>query len=156
MTTSVLDTLRRSAEAGATGRVFGEPVAQDGVVLLPVAKVGYGYGGGAGSGPSPSGDHGDAEGGGGGFGASGRGLGVFVLDKGQVSWRPAVDVNRAILGGQVLAGVALLIAGVILRERRSGGRSHGLRAAALRSRPGVRARRRMMRRALAAGRRHRS
>ncbi|WP_305787257.1 spore germination protein GerW family protein [Symbioplanes lichenis] len=137
MSASVLDTLRQSAESGATGRVFGEPVAQDGVVLLPVAKVGYGYGGGSGSGPSPSGDHRDAEGGGGGFGASGRGLGVFVLDKGQVTWRPAVDVNRAILGGQILVGVALVIAGVVLRGR-SGGRpgkrphgrrhGHGLRA----------------------------
>lgn len=31
--------------------VFGEPIARDGLVVVPVAKVRWGFGGGAGSGP---------------------------------------------------------------------------------------------------------
>jgi uncharacterized spore protein YtfJ len=71
-------------DAISVRRVFGEPIEQDGVIVIPVARVGGGGGGG-----------GDSEGnGGGGFGLGGRPAGVYVIKDGQVSWRPAVDPVR--------------------------------------------------------------
>jgi uncharacterized spore protein YtfJ len=119
--TSVLDTLRQAVDGASAGRVFGEPVAQDGIILLPVAKV-AGGGGGGGSGPAQQGSA-EASGSGGGFGTSAKGLGVFVLKEGKVSWHPAIDVNRVVMGGQIVAVVALLVARSVLRDRRHGRRS---------------------------------
>ncbi|MBT0995859.1 hypothetical protein KIN34_16385 [Cellulomonas sp. DKR-3] len=34
-------------------------------------------------------------------------VGVYVLDAGGVHWRPAVDLNRVVLGGQVVAATAI-------------------------------------------------
>jgi uncharacterized spore protein YtfJ len=81
-------------------RVFGDPIQADGTTVVPVAVL-RGGGGGAGR----------AEEGGAGFGLMARPAGVFAVRDGQVSWRPAVDVNRVILGGQMVAIVALLILG---------------------------------------------
>ena len=68
-------------------RVFGEPIEQDGVTVIPVARIAGGGGGG-----------GDSEGnGGGGFGLGGRPAGVYVIKDGQVSWRPAIDPIKVAL-----------------------------------------------------------
>jgi hypothetical protein len=48
-------------------------------------------------------------------------VGAFFLKDGKVSWRPAVDVNKIVLGGQVVAIVALLTIRAIVKSRR---RSH--------------------------------
>jgi uncharacterized spore protein YtfJ len=78
-------------------RVFGEPIEQDGVMVVPVARVGGGGGGGS-----------DTEhNGGGGFGLGARPVGVYVIKDGQVSWRPAVDPVRVAL--VVVAALALLL-----------------------------------------------
>ena len=37
-----------------------------------------------------------------------RPVGAFVIKDGDVRWRPAIDLNRVILVGQVVAIVALL------------------------------------------------
>ena len=67
-------------------RVFGDPIEQDGVVVIPAASVGGGGGGG-----------GDSEdNGGGGFGIGAKPVGVYVVKDGDVSWQPAVDVNRIV------------------------------------------------------------
>jgi uncharacterized spore protein YtfJ len=118
----VLDTLRKAVDGASAGRVFGEPVTQDGIILLPVAKVAGGGGGGGGTGPTRSGSP-EASGSGGGFGTSAKGLGVFVLKEGKVSWHPAIDVNRVVLGGQIVAVVALLVARSVLHDHRQGRRS---------------------------------
>jgi hypothetical protein len=55
---------------------------------------------------------------GGGLGLSAKPLGVFVVRDGRVSWRPAIDVNRVILGSQIVAVVALLVVRSILKGRR--------------------------------------
>src|SRR4051812_23466042 len=115
--TGVLDTLRRAVDTSTAGRVFGEPVTQDGVILLPVAKVSGGGGGGGGTGPVKDGS---PPGSGGGFGTSAKGLGVFVLRDGKVSWHPAIDVNRLVLGGQLVAITALLVARSVLRAYHRG------------------------------------
>jgi uncharacterized spore protein YtfJ len=113
--TDVLGTLRDAVGQSTAARVFGTPVQHDGVLLLPVAKLGGGGGGGSGTGPAEAGR--DAGGGGGGFGVTARPAGVFIVRGGHVSWRPAVDVNRIVLGGQVVAIVALLVVRSLIRAR---------------------------------------
>ena len=92
-------------------RVFGEPISQDGVMLVPVARVRGGAGGGSGG---PEGEQGT----GGGGGIDAKGLGVFVVKDGKVTWQPAVDVTRLAIGGQVFALVLLLVIRSIIRRRR--------------------------------------
>lgn len=113
--TSVLETLRQVVDDTTAGRVFGTPVEHDGVVVLPAAKVGGGAGGGSGTGPAPDGR--ESGGTGGGFGVSAKPMGVFVIGGGKVRWRPAIDVNRIILGGQIVVITGLLVVRGILRAR---------------------------------------
>ncbi|GID30629.1 hypothetical protein Abr02nite_56120 [Paractinoplanes brasiliensis] len=112
----VQEALNRIVESAAADRVFGEPIHHGGVVVLPVAKISGGAGGGGGSGPAPEGQ--EAAGNGGGLGVVAKPLGVFVLSGGTVTWRPAVDVNRIVLGGQLVVVAALLVARTILKSRR--------------------------------------
>ena len=80
-----------------------------------MATVRGGGGGGTGSDGA-----GAAEGSGGGFGLVAHPTGVFVIRDGEVSWRPALDLNRVVLGGQLVAIVALLtIRSVVKRWERS-------------------------------------
>jgi len=44
--------------------------------------------------------------------------GVYVIDGSNVTWRPALDINRIVLGSQIFAVVALLVLRSILRARR--------------------------------------
>ena len=106
--------LGRAAEAAQARRVFGEPVERDGVVVVPAASVRGGAGGGGGSGPP--GDQG-GEGIGGGYGFTARPVGAFVIRGDQVDWKPALDVGRVILGGQLVAVAALLVLRSLLRRR---------------------------------------
>lgn len=80
-------------------RVYGEPIEQEDMTVVPAAAVRGGGGGG-----------GDSEGnGGGGFGVAARPVGAYVIRDGDVLWRPAVDVNRITLGWQVVSALALLV-----------------------------------------------
>ena len=81
-------------------RVFGEPISQNGVTVVPVAVVRGGAGGGGDS------DHN----GGGGFGLVARPAGAYVIRGSEVSFRPAIDLNR-------LAMIAGVLAFVFLRRR---------------------------------------
>jgi uncharacterized spore protein YtfJ len=111
---TVLEILRRTVQDSTAGTVFGEPITRGEITLVPVARV-SGRGGGGGGGPA-AGDH--AKGSGGGLALSARPVGVFVVKDGKVDWRPSVDINRAILGGQIVAVVALLTLRTFLRTRR--------------------------------------
>ncbi len=91
-------------------QVFGEPYERDGVLVVPVARVAGGGGGGGGGSPS------EGSGSGGGFGLEARPVGVYVIRNGEVSWRPAVDVTRIAVGGQLVAIVALLVARSVIRR----------------------------------------
>jgi hypothetical protein len=42
---------------------------------------------------------------------------VYVIEGNRVRWRPAVDVNRVVLGGQIVMIVALLVLRRVLRRR---------------------------------------
>jgi len=103
-----VDELLSGAKDAMTARtVFAEPIERDGVLIIPAAKVRGGGGGG--------GDN--AENGGAGFGLSAKPAGVYVIRDGGVNWEPAIDVNRIVLGGQIVAVVALLVLRSVFRKR---------------------------------------
>ena len=106
--------LKGARDAIAAKRVYADPVEGDGVTLVPAAAVRGGGGGG-----------GDNENnGGGGFGLAARPVGAYVIGPGErVEWKPAVDVQRLMLGWQVVAGLAVLAAWSLARRAR--GRSAG-------------------------------
>jgi uncharacterized spore protein YtfJ len=104
---AVLDTIREVMDNATAGKVFGTPFTQDGLTVLPVARVSGGGGGGEGTGTAEQGREGGGKGGG--MGLAAKPLGVFLIKDGNVSWRPAVDVNKAILGGQLVAIAALMM-----------------------------------------------
>jgi uncharacterized spore protein YtfJ len=89
--------LANAQEAITVRRVFGEAIQADGVTIVPVATIGGGGGG------SKS----DKEAGVG-FGMHARAAGVFVVRDGEARWRPAVNVNQVIMGGQLVAITAIL------------------------------------------------
>ena len=100
--------LQGARDAMTARTVFAEPIERDGVLIIPAAKVRGGGGGG-----------GDSEdNAGGGFGLSAKPAGAYVVRDGTVSWEPAIDVNKMVLGGQVVAIVLLLVLGSIFRSRR--------------------------------------
>jgi uncharacterized spore protein YtfJ len=117
---AALRTIRETVDTAA-GKVFGEPIHQDGMTVLPVAAVATGGGGGGGSGPGLSGKGDsprvDMGGEGGGFGVVAKPAGAYVIRDGEVSWRPAINLNRVIMGGQAVAVVALLVLRGIVRYR---------------------------------------
>jgi uncharacterized spore protein YtfJ len=99
------------SDALTVRRVFGEPYAKNGVTVIPVADVRGGGGGG-------QGEEADHSGGmGGGFGLSARPAGAFVIKGDEVAWKPAVDVNRIVLGAQIVAVIALLTVRQIVKLR---------------------------------------
>ena len=97
-------------DALTTRRVFGDPIQTDGITMIPVVSVAGGGGGGRGE----SGERGA------GFGVKARPAGVYVIRDGEARWRPAVDVNRIILGGQLVAITALITLRPILMRWLSG------------------------------------
>ncbi|MDQ3692087.1 MAG: sporulation protein [Chloroflexota bacterium] len=98
-------------------RVFGDPIDKDGVTVIPVAKVM----GGAGAGGGSTAEHGGG-GSGGGFGVGAAPAGVFVIKGDAVTWQPALDLNRVILGGQLVAIAVLLLIRAIVNARANGDR----------------------------------
>lgn len=100
-------------------RVFGEAYRDGDTLIIPVAKVfgGAGTGYGEGSMGADASER-DGSGGGGGFGVRAKPVGVYVVREGKVQWQPALDLNRVILGGQLVGAVALLVLGRVLRTRR--------------------------------------
>ncbi|MGP3915957.1 spore germination protein GerW family protein [Nonomuraea sp. 10N515B] len=109
----VIDVSGTVKDVARVERVFGEPVTQDGVTVIPVARIGGGGGGGGGKqeGERPG------EGSGGGFGLGATPAGVYVIKDGDVRWQPAVDINKIIVGGLTVAVVALLTVRAIARMR---------------------------------------
>lgn len=99
-------------------RVYGEPFEKDGVTIITASSIRAGGGFGTGE-PVRSGEQAGGGGEGGGGGVLVRPAGVYVIKDGRVSWQPAFDVDRLILGGQIIAFAALLIIGRALGRRRS-------------------------------------
>ena len=97
--------IEQARDAMTVRRVFGDPYEKNGVTVIPAARVQGGAGGGGGEGPE-----GQGSGTGGGFGVNAKPAGAFVVRGDDVDWRPAIDVNRIIMGGQLIAAAALLLA----------------------------------------------
>lgn len=103
--------VRVASDILSVQRVFGEPFERGGVTIIPVAKV---MGGSGGAWQLPA----TGSGGGSGLGVYVRPMGVYVVDSQGVHWRPALDINRIILGGQVVAALVVLAVARALRRRR--------------------------------------
>jgi uncharacterized spore protein YtfJ len=96
---NALEAINQAKDVITVRRVYGEPYKENGLTIIPAASVMGGGGGG-----------GDTEGnGGGGFGVRARPAGAWVIRDGEAQWRPAFDLNRTILMGQLVAIVALLV-----------------------------------------------
>ena len=95
---NALDRIDQARDALTVRRVYGDPYQEEGVTLIPAATVI----GGGGAGSDTAGN------GGGGFGLSARPSGAWIIKDGEARWRPALDLNRIILVGQVVAIVALV------------------------------------------------
>ncbi|MGH3727280.1 MAG: spore germination protein GerW family protein [Micromonosporaceae bacterium] len=108
----VQEVISQAREALTVKRVFGEPYDKNGVTLIPVARVRGAAGGGDGENPDRRGS-----GSGSGFGIAARPVGAYLIRGSELSWRPAVDVNRIVLGAQVVAVVALLVVRAMVKAR---------------------------------------
>jgi uncharacterized spore protein YtfJ len=111
-TMEVQDVIAQARDALTVKRVFGEPFEKGGVTVIPAARVQGGAGGGSGEDPQSQG-----KGSGSGFAMTARPVGAFIIREGELSWRPAVDVNRIVLGGQVVVVVALLTVRAIIKAK---------------------------------------
>jgi uncharacterized spore protein YtfJ len=109
--TDLLEQIGKAEESFTVRRVFGEPYEKDGVTVIPAARVQGAVGGGGGQAPGGEGGTGT------GFAMNTKPFGVFVMKDGEVTWRPAVDVNRMILGGQLVVIVALLVFRTVMKSR---------------------------------------
>ena len=112
----MLDSVQEVIDSAQAGKVFGAPIERDGMTVVPVAKVQGG--GGAGGGGATQGQHAGEAGSGAGVGVMAKPLGVFVIRDGKVSWQPALDLNKVILGGQVVLALALLVLRTYIKKRR--------------------------------------
>ena len=106
-----METISGARDAITVKRVYGEPYERNGVGVIPAAVVMGGGGGGGGEEPDGQ------TGGGAGFGLRARPVGAYVIRGEEVYWESALDLNRAILGGQLLALAALLVVRSIARRR---------------------------------------
>jgi uncharacterized spore protein YtfJ len=97
------EAISNARDAMTVKRVYGEPYERNGVMVIPAAEVMGGGGGGTGDQPDGS------TGGGGGFGLRARPVGAYVVSEHGVSWQPAVDLSRVILGCQMLGLAAILL-----------------------------------------------
>ncbi len=92
-------------------RVYGDPYEKNGLTVIPAATVRGGGGGGMGD------NEAGESGGGGGFGLVARPSGAWIVEDGEVTWKPAIDVNRIVLGGQIIAMTVIIVTGRILLAR---------------------------------------
>jgi uncharacterized spore protein YtfJ len=108
----VQELITQARDAMSVRRVFGEPYEKNGVTVIPAARIQGGAGGGGGEGPD-----GQGRGSGSGFGLAARPVGAFLIRGDKVTWRAAVDLNRIVLGAQVVAIIALLTIRATVKAR---------------------------------------
>jgi uncharacterized spore protein YtfJ len=111
----VLNAIEQARDSVTVNRVYGEPVQRGDVTVIPAAAVQGGAGGGSGTAPEAEGS---GSGSGAGWGMRARPVGAYVLRDGELRWESALDLNRVILGGQIVAVVALLTLRTWLKSRR--------------------------------------
>ena len=94
MTTNEI--LDRTSNVLTAERVFGRAETYDGITVIPAATVRGGGGGGGGTGQN------EEEGEGAGFGMYANPAGAIVIDGHDVRWKVPFDLNKVILGGQIV------------------------------------------------------
>jgi uncharacterized spore protein YtfJ len=97
------EAISNARDAITAKRIYGDAYERNGVAVIPAAAVMGGGGGGTGDQPDGT------SGGGGGFGLRARPVGAYVVKGDQVSWQPSLDLNRVILGCQILGLVVILL-----------------------------------------------
>ena len=103
---NALEVVNQAKDAITVRRVYGEPYQENGLTIIPAANITGGGGGG-----------GDIAGNGGaGFGVRAKPAGAWVIKDGEATWRPALDLNRTILVGQLIAIVALLVTRSVVKS----------------------------------------
>jgi uncharacterized spore protein YtfJ len=107
----VRELIAETRDAMTARRVYGEPYEHGGMTVIPAAAVRGGCGGGNGR----RDEH--ERGGGGGFGLVARPVGAWVITDEGVTWKPAPDVNRIVLGGQLIGLTAVVLLGRVLLAR---------------------------------------
>jgi uncharacterized spore protein YtfJ len=117
-----LEPIEKMVDGLGVGAVFGEPIREGSVTVVPVAEVrfafGYGYGSGRGSGEETEGGPSMAEeGSGGGSGAGGRASakGYVRISADEVRFEPVLDVTRLALAGIALAAWSIFWIGRAMR-----------------------------------------
>ncbi|MFC4120826.1 GerW family sporulation protein [Nonomuraea zeae] len=113
---NITELMEQAKDAATVKRVFGEPIQHGDVIVIPVARITQGGGGGQGTGQNEKGEEGGGSGGG--FGYAASPAGVYVIKDGDAQWRPAIDVNRIVIGGQFVAVVLLLTLRTIFKKWR--------------------------------------
>ena len=104
-----LEPIEKMVDELGVGAVFGEPIREGDVTVVPVAEVrftfGYGYGSGRGSREEPESKPRADEGSGGGSGAGGRASakGYIRISADDVRFEPVLDVTRLSLAGIAFA-----------------------------------------------------
>jgi uncharacterized spore protein YtfJ len=104
-------TIEAARDSITVKRVYSEPYERNGVTVISAAAV---QGGGGGGGHTED----TASDGGGGFGLQARPVGAFVIRGNDVRWQPALDLNRVILGCQLLGLAAIVLTHRRLTRRR--------------------------------------
>ena len=117
-----LEPIERMVDEMGVDAVFGEPIREGGVTVVPVAEVrfafGYGYGSGRGRGEETEGGPSTAEqGSGGGSGAGGRASakGYIRISADDVRFEPVLDLTRLALAGIAFAGWSVFWIGRTMR-----------------------------------------
>ena len=92
----------------------------DDVTVIPIARVaGGGVGGGGESAESSDDDNAETgQGFGTGFGLGASPLGVYEIRNGNVTWNPALDVNRIVKGAEVLTAILAVCVSLVEISRR--------------------------------------
>ncbi|MGN2637978.1 sporulation protein [Nocardia takedensis] len=101
----VEEVLAKAGDSLTAKRVYAEPWEKDGLTVIAAAAVSGAGGGGGGTDEKGEGGSGV------GFGVGAKPVGAFVIENGQLRWRPAVDVNRVIAVVGWVAAVALIVVG---------------------------------------------
>ncbi len=102
--------IAEARDAMTARRVYGDPYEREGVTIIPAAAVRGGSGGGGGT-------NAEGEGGGGGFGLAARPVGAWVITDQGATWKPSPDVNRIVLGGQLIGLAAVIFLGRVMLAR---------------------------------------
>lgn len=110
MDDDVMSVIEQAKDVMTVQRVYGDPYEKDGVTIIPAARVQGGAGGGRG-------EDGESQGRGSGFGLNAKPAGAFVFNGDKVSWQPAVDATKIVIGMQLVVVAALLLVRAVVKSR---------------------------------------